>query len=54
VPIKDEPSGFVRVEVIPQPQYHEPLTLYFANGAHLTGIAANNLEVVKQLAEVLS
>ena len=54
VPAKDKSSGFVRVQVVPQPQYHEPLTLHFANGARLTGISANNIAVVKQLAEVLS
>ena len=54
MPTKGEPSGFVRVQVIPQPQYHEPLTLHFANGARLTGIAENNMEMIKQLAVVLS
>ena len=54
MPTKGEPSGFVRVQVIPQPQYHEPLTLHFANGARLTGIAENNMEMIKQLAVALS
>jgi len=54
LPDKGEPSGFVRVQVIPQPQYHEPLTLHFANGARLTGIAENNMEMIKQLAMALS
>ena len=51
---KGESAGFVHVQVIPQPQYHEPLTLHFANGARLTGIAENNMEMIKQLAVALS
>lgn len=54
MPTKGESAGFVRVQVIPQPQYHEPLTLHFANGARLTGIAENNMEMIKQLAVALS
>jgi hypothetical protein len=54
MPTKAESAGFVRVQVIPQPQYHEPLTLHFANGTRLTGIAENNMEMIKQLAMVLS
>lgn len=54
VPTKGESAGFVSVQVIPQPQYHEPLTLHFANGARLTGIADNNMDMIKQLAVVLS
>jgi hypothetical protein len=53
MPTKSESAGFVRVQVIPQPQYHEPLTLHFANGTRLTGIA-ENIEMIKQLAMVLS
>ncbi len=53
MPTKSESAGFVRVQVIPQPQYHEPLTLHFANGTGLTGIA-ENIEMIKQLAMVLS
>jgi hypothetical protein len=30
MPTKGESAGFVRIQVIPQPQYHEPLTLHFA------------------------
>ncbi|MFT7412825.1 MAG: hypothetical protein ACI9J4_001188 [Paraglaciecola sp.] len=51
---KSESAGFVRVQVIPQPQYHEPLTLHFANGARLTGIAENNMEMIKQRAVAVS
>ncbi|MFQ3193119.1 MAG: hypothetical protein ACI936_004274 [Paraglaciecola sp.] len=40
--------------MIPQPQYHEPLALQFANGSRLTNIAENNMEMIKQLAVVLS
>jgi hypothetical protein len=54
MPTKGESAGFVRVQVIPQPQYHEPLTLHFANGTRLTGIAENNMEMIKQLAVALS
>jgi hypothetical protein len=46
---KGEPAGFVRVQVIPQPQYHEPLTLHFANGVGLIGIAENNMELAVAL-----
>jgi hypothetical protein len=51
---KGESAGFVRVQVIPQTQYHEPLTLHFANGARLTGIAENNMEMIKQRAVAVS
>jgi hypothetical protein len=54
MPTKSVSAGFVRVQVIPQPQYHEPLTLHFANGTRLTGIAENNMEMIQQLAMVLS
>jgi hypothetical protein len=54
MPTKSESAGFVRVQVIPQPQYHEPLTLHFANGVGLIGIAENNMEMIKQLAVALS
>ena len=54
MPTKGDSPGFVRVQVIPQPQFHEPLTLHFANGARLTGIAENNMDMIKQLAGVLS
>jgi hypothetical protein len=54
MPTKGGSAGFVRVQVISQPQYHEPLTLHFANGTRLTGITENNMEMIKQLAMVLS
>jgi hypothetical protein len=54
MPTEGESAGFVRVQVISQPQYHEPLTLHFANGTRLTGIAENNMEMIKQLAMALS
>lgn len=50
---KSVSSGFVRAQVLCEPQHHEPLTLHFANGIHLSGVSANNIAVVKQLAEVL-
>ena len=54
MPTKGESAGLVRVQVITPQQYHEPLTLHFANGARLTGIAENNMDMIKQLVEVLS
>jgi len=33
---------------------HEPLTLHLAKGLSISGIALNNLDLVKQLSEVLS
>lgn len=54
VPVKHEPSAFVSVQIQPEPQHHDPLTLHFTNGLRLSGIAQNNITVVKQLAELLS
>ena len=51
---KVKSSGFVSVQVTPQVQPIEPLTLHFANGAHLSGITAANVTVVKQLARALA
>jgi hypothetical protein len=47
-------SGFVSVQVLPEFNPPEPLTLHFTNGLRLSGIADGNLGIVKQLAEVLS
>lgn len=47
-------TGFI---VLPRPQIipaHEPLTLHFTSGLSLSGIAVNNIELVKQLSEALS
>lgn len=33
---------------------HEPLTLHLAKGLSISGIALNNLDLVKQLSEMLS
>ena len=49
-----QPSGFVQVKITPDIQRPEPLTLHFANGAHLAGITADNVPVVAQLAKALS
>ena len=51
VPVK---TGFIALpipEYLPKP---ELLTLHFANGLSLSGIASNNIDVVRQLAAVLS
>jgi hypothetical protein len=47
-------SGFISVPIpqgVPSPN---PLTLHFASGLSLSGIAPNNVELVKQLATELS
>ena len=46
-------SGFVSVQV-KQATHSDGLTLSFANGMRLSGIAEHNLAVVKQLAGILS
>ena len=52
--VKHKPSGFVRVQILPEPPHHDPLSLHFTNGVRLIGITASNVSVVKQLAEMLS
>ena len=52
-PVKAKAVGFVSVQVQPELSRYDPLTLHFANGMRLSGIAANNVVLVKQLAEVL-
>jgi hypothetical protein len=47
-------SGFVNVQVAPEAQPVETLTLHFANGAHLSGITAANVATVEQLARALA
>ena len=54
VPVKHKPAGFVSVQILPEPQHHDPLSLHFTNGVRLIGITASNVSVVKQLAEMLS
>ena len=56
LPVKAQPkkSEFVTVQFADVPPEPAPLTLHFANGAHLSGITANNVIVVKQLAEALA
>jgi hypothetical protein len=56
LPSKPQPQsgGFISVQVTPELQPVEPLTLHFANGAHLSGITAANVSVVKQLARALA
>lgn len=46
--------GFVSVAVQPAVSTDNPLTLHLANGLRLSGIGANNIAVVKQLAAVLA
>lgn len=53
-PSKPNSSGFVRVQVQPQPSSVDALTLQFANGIRLTGIVADNIALVKQLVQGLS
>lgn len=47
-------SGFVSVQVLPQISQPESLTLHFNSGLRLSGIATDNLGLVKQLTQVLS
>lgn len=47
-------TGFVSVQVLPEFNPPEPLTLHFTSGLRLSGIGADNLGLVKQLAAVLS
>jgi hypothetical protein len=51
---QEKTSGFVSVQLTSEVQPAEPLTLHFANGAHLSGITAANVTVVKQLARALA
>ncbi|MEQ3659285.1 MAG: hypothetical protein ABNH21_10030 [Glaciecola sp.] len=54
---KDKQSGKTGFIAVPIPQAiptPAPLTLRFASGLSLSGIASNNIDVVKQLAAVLS
>jgi hypothetical protein len=53
-PVRRKPAGFVNVQLTPEVVHPAPLTLYFANGVRLSGIAEHNVSVVKQLAQVLS
>lgn len=46
-------TGFIELAVSPTLTLPEPLILHFCDGVQLTGLAENNLELVKQLAEVL-
>ena len=55
VPAPPKNNGFIRVPVQAlSNDEHDPLTLHFTNGVRLSGIAGNNLDIVKQLALVLS
>jgi len=47
-------NGFVHVQMSPATAPAEPLTLHFANGAHLSGITGANVKTVEQLARVLA
>ncbi len=53
-PIRRKRTGFVNVQVAPAVHRPEPLTLHFANGMRLSGIAEHNVSLVKELALVLS
>jgi hypothetical protein len=53
--VAPKPSGFIRVPVqVPLDKADEPLTLHFTSGVRLSGIADNNIDVVKQLLSVFS
>jgi hypothetical protein len=47
-------SRFIAVPVPPALPAPKPLTLHFASGLSLSGIAPNNIDVVKQLTTALS
>jgi hypothetical protein len=53
-PVRRKPAGFAKVQVKTEAASCDPLTLHFANGVRLSGIAEHNVSVVKQLAQVLS
>ena len=53
-PIRRKTAGFVNVHLASEVNPPDPLTLHFANGVRLSGIAEHNVSVVKQLAQVLS
>ena len=52
--LQTKSNSFVSVQLADDVQPLEPLTLHFANGAHLSGITATNVAVVKQLARALA
>jgi hypothetical protein len=54
VPAAPANAGFVSVQVMPEFNQPESLSLHFNSGLRLSGIGADNLGLVKQLAEVLS
>lgn len=47
-------TSFIKVPLVQDLPPPSPLTLHFANGLSLSGIAPNNVEVVKKLACELS
>ena len=47
-------SGFVSVQVLPEFTPSNSLSLHFTSGLRLSGIGADNLGLVKQLAVLLS
>ena len=52
-PIRRKPVGFVNVQAKTALSSCDLLTLHFANGVRLSGIAEHNVSVVKQLAQEL-
>jgi hypothetical protein len=55
-PAQTSSSGFIKIPVaqVAVKETRTPLTLHFASGLSLSGIEANNIGLVKQLAAVLS
>jgi hypothetical protein len=48
------PSGFITLPLPQTPAVLESLTLHFNSGISLSGIATNNILLVKQLTDILS
>jgi hypothetical protein len=54
MPTTPTSTGFVSVQVLPEFNPPDPLTLHFTSGLRLSGIGVDNIGLVKQLAAVLS
>jgi len=52
--VEPKKLGFLQLSAPQIFPVHEPLTLHLAKGLSISGIALNNLDLVKQLSEVLS
>ena len=49
-----QPPAFIQVALPQPPSIAEPLTVELSNGIRLSGIASNNISLVRQLSEALS